>query len=134
MQHHDSRTQIHITINTVKILERCGWGNHPYVFRARGLYSLSGEWADKDDPTISLSVDAWNEVPGMTELGAMDKFVRQFGEINETAEDVGDETVRWCFGLFFLNVHSCHDVFIANVCPDSRSLRILRCRLLHAVL
>ncbi|KAH7924393.1 hypothetical protein BV22DRAFT_1035206, partial [Leucogyrophana mollusca] len=49
--HHDSSTQVHITINTKKVMSRKGVGNKPFMFQAYGSVDL-----DSPDDTLCLGV------------------------------------------------------------------------------
>ncbi|KAH7909375.1 hypothetical protein BJ138DRAFT_1127723 [Hygrophoropsis aurantiaca] len=60
--HHNSSTQIHITINTKKVQKRKGVGNKPFTFQAYGSVDL-----DAPDDTLRLGmIDTlrWNKIGG----------------------------------------------------------------------
>jgi hypothetical protein len=88
-QHHDSRTQIHMTINTSRIITRKGVGNQPYVFRARGIVNLGGETTD-DDPKLDVSASLWNS------FKALEQFLEWFPE--NTSDDAASD-IYWDCGV-----------------------------------
>ncbi|KIJ58157.1 hypothetical protein HYDPIDRAFT_44606 [Hydnomerulius pinastri MD-312] len=75
--HHDSETQIHITVNTKKIQSRKGVGNKPFLFMANGSVSLP----DPDDTLRMGAVETlrWNRI------GAYDKYLKAEAEKERAA-------------------------------------------------
>ncbi|KAL4068627.1 hypothetical protein V8B97DRAFT_1918709 [Scleroderma yunnanense] len=81
--HHDAHTQIHITVNTMKIPPRKGVGNTPFLFLAYGSLSLSNP-----DGTLRLGTvetTRWNRI------GAYDRFLKNEADNDRAANQADDD-------------------------------------------
>lgn len=98
-QHQDSRTQIHMTINTLPIASRRGISNKPFVFRARGIVGLSGEATD-EDLKLDVSVGRWNYCRGLQQ------FLEWF-PIKAPEDDA--KSIEWDFPVCHILQQTCRN-------------------------
>ncbi|KAG1845401.1 hypothetical protein C8R48DRAFT_444205 [Suillus tomentosus] len=86
--HHDSTTQIHITLNTKKIPGRKGVGNKPFLFMAWGSIDLFAPPSATSSIILTgIEVTRWNGIL------AFERFLKAEEEQERLERDVGEEVL-----------------------------------------